>query len=189
MRSDQYTFEQSVRSLGEEYPPPGYSSDLTAAASQSRVRARVLLEPEARQVASYVAAYLAEEQRNGAFGRGKRAIVGDDLSGGCCIAAYITAVELERRGYAPSIVGGRRKVCVSVCHWWVEADGLYIDPTHGQFRWTIEPLVALEFPSFHRLKALSPREFGALAGHPTLPTSYPAAVERILARLCAGGKT
>jgi hypothetical protein len=52
---------------------------------------------------------------------------------GCQLASSLLASELWRRGKTADYVQGRYSANPDQHHWWVEVDGLVLDPTRDQF--------------------------------------------------------
>ena len=96
------------------------------------------------ELVEQVARLLVEEQAAGSFWHEGEELVGADLSGGCCLAAAITASFLERRSVPAMIACGYPTPLFPARHhhWWVEtACGWTLDPTWGQWQNRINPLV------------------------------------------------
>lgn len=178
---------QPTNSGGVLFYPSPLAQELDAAIGSLHARTRTLItQQEATDLSHEVAGVLRQEQNFGSFGAGEEAIVDRNLSGGCCIAAAVVAVTLRRRNHSGWVVGGtplfEDKRYSN--HWWAQTDdGWVIDPTFGQFRWTIDPIAAPSTNLLHANRFVYPREFMRWRGHPTLPTSHKTVVDRLLTRL------
>ncbi len=196
--------------------PPSDSSELlffssplpqetasTAASVVPHARTRFLTQETATKLVRDVARLLCEEQAAGSFGDEQGdsfdAIVCSKLSGACCIAAALTARTLLDAGYSARIVGGKPPPEFldpsdppnRIRHWWVQtSDGWVLDPTWGQYRWCIDPLVvhvnSAESKALTKLATYSLEEFMQWRGHPSLPTEHPLVFARLVARLKEG---
>lgn len=186
--SDSYAIDYVAQTPSDSVLTSTPISKQHEAAHDPHVRTRVLTEAEAIDIARQVAGLLFEELQCGGLSAD---VVDPWLSGACCLAAAITALVLEHRGFSAVIAGGATDPAHSarITHWWAHntSHGWIIDPTHGQFTWQIAPLVAhVSKPEAQQIRTLwtyPVAEFMRWRGHPTVPAENKATVDRILTRM------
>ena len=188
-RDDSYANDSVAQTLDVSVLTSTPTSDKQTADQDhhAHARTRFLSNEDAIAIVRQVAGLLAEEQRCGSF---DAAVVGPWLDGACCIAAAITALVLQHRGHAVTIEGGAMTPgqWTRITHWWAKtSDGWILDPTHGQSSWQISPVAArVSDTAAHNilpLEELSVEAFMQWSGHPSLPQSNRAVVDRVLTRM------
>lgn len=161
---------------------------------RTRLHGRTLAADWATVLSQRVHAEMKLEQQAEAFGIGDESIVGQDLSGGCCITAAIVAIVCDAYGISTTILGGhpRTLLPMHVAHWWVEtACGWAIDPTWGQFS-EDTPFAGRSNDHVIVRQCMAPAEFIRLRGSvwppaaKTLPSYHMPTIRRIVARILGG---
>ncbi len=180
---------RSTEPLDSSNPP---ASEPTAAQQDPTCAHVRLPEDKAHAIVQIVAAHMLAERDEGRFHIDGEEVVGNHLSGGCCIAAAIAALVAMHHGCRAIVVGGypfailpdRRN------HWNVQTNcGWILDPTFGQFVWHLKPVAV------HGMQVLDPisrvdvhefmrwRGFPALEASKTLPLFHQRTINRILTKL------